>query len=303
MTALITHNAVSEQQLLHIAASLEAGSEHPLAAAIVQAAQAKQISLSDVKDFAAIAGQGVRGVIGHDTVYLGNASLMQAQHIDVSPLRTRADALATQGQTPMYVAVGSQMLGIVAVADPIKAESKAAIYKLHQLGLRVVMLTGDNAATAKAIAQQVGIDEVFAEVLPQDKDKKIAELQQRHAIVAMVGDGINDAPALARADVGFAIGTGTDVAIESADIALMGGSLLGVINAIAISRATVRNIKQNLFGAFVYNSLGIPIAAGILYPVLGVLLNPMIAGAAMAMSSVTVVSNANRLRWFKRQED
>ena len=301
VTALIPASGVSEQHLLTMAASIETGSEHPLAAAIVQAAQEQQLSLSAVQDFAAISGQGVRGVIEHDPVYLGNAGFMQSQQIDISPLRVSAAALATQGQTPMYVAAGQQLLGIVAVADPVKPDSKGAIEKLHQLGLRVVMLTGDNNATAKAIAAQVGIDEVFAEVLPQDKDKKIGELQQRHEIVAMVGDGINDAPALARADVGFAIGTGTDVAIESADIALMGGSLLGVVDAIAISRATVRNIKQNLFGAFVYNSLGIPIAAGVLFPLLGVLLNPMIAGAAMAMSSVTVVSNANRLRWFKRE--
>jgi Cu+-exporting ATPase len=227
---------------------------------------------------------------------------MQSQQIAIGDLRTRADALATEGQTPMYVAQGQKLVGLVAVADPIKSDSKAAIAHLHRQGLRIVMLTGDNAATARAIAAQVGIDEVFAEVLPQDKDKKIAELRQRHDIVAMVGDGINDAPALARADVGFAIGTGTDVAIESADITLMRGSLLGVVDAIAVSRATVRNIKQNLFGAFIYNSLGIPIAAGALFPVLGVLLNPMIAGAAMAMSSVTVVTNANRLRLFKRQE-
>jgi Cu+-exporting ATPase len=302
VTALMPANGVSEQQLLQLAASLEAGSEHPLAAAIVQAAKDKQLSLSTVQDFTAISGQGVRGVIEGDTLYLGNAGLMQTQQIDINPLRLSADALATQGQTPMYVAKGQQLLGIVAVADPIKPDSKIAIEHLHRLGLRVVMLTGDNSATAKAIAEQVGIDDFFAEVMPQDKDKKIAELQQDHEIVAMVGDGINDAPALARADVGFAIGTGTDVAIESADIALMRGSLLGVVDAIAISRATVRNIKQNLFGAFVYNSLGIPIAAGALYPLLGVLLNPMIAGAAMAMSSVTVVSNANRLRWFRRQE-
>ena len=302
VTALMPANGVSEQQLLQLAASLEAGSEHPLAAAIVQAAKDKQLSLSTVQDFTAISGQGVRGVIEGDTLYLGNAGLMQTQQIDINPLRLSADALATQGQTPMYVAKGQQLLGIVAVADPIKPDSKIAIEHLHRLGLRVVMLTGDNSATAKAIAEQVGIDDFFAEVMPQDKNKKIAELQQEHEIVAMVGDGINDAPALARADVGFAIGTGTDVAIESADIALMRGSLLGVVDAIAISRATVRNIKQNLFGAFVYNSLGIPIAAGALYPLLGVLLNPMIAGAAMAMSSVTVVSNANRLRWFRRQE-
>jgi Cu+-exporting ATPase len=303
VTALVPHEGVSEQVLLQVAASLETGSEHPLAAAIIQAAQAQQLDLFAVADFAAVSGQGVRGKIEQEAVYLGNAGFMQAQQIDIETLRARADALAAQGQTPMYVARGQKLLGIVAVADPVKPESKPAIAKLHDLGLRVVMLTGDNAATARAIAAQVGIDDVFAEVMPQDKDKKIADLQQRREVVAMVGDGINDAPALARADVGFAIGTGTDVAIESADIALMRGSLLGVVDAIAISRATVSNIKQNLFGAFVYNSLGIPIAAGILYPLLGVLLNPMIAGAAMAMSSVTVVSNANRLRWFKRQEN
>lgn len=302
VTSLVASEGISEQDVLHMAASIEAGSEHPLAAAIVQAAKEKEINPSAVTDFAALAGQGVRGMVAGEQVYLGSASLMQSQHIDISALRQRADALAAEGQTPMYVARAQQLLGIVAVSDPIKPDSKTAIAKLHSLGLKVVMLTGDNRATAAAIARQVGIDEVFAEVLPQDKDKKIAELQQRQGVVAMVGDGINDAPALARADVGFAIGTGTDVAIESADIALMRGSLTGVVDAIAISRATVRNIKQNLFGAFVYNSLGIPIAAGALYPLLGVLLNPIIAGAAMAMSSVTVVSNANRLRWLKRQE-
>ena len=301
VTTLLASDGITEQALLQLAASLETGSEHPLAAAIIQAAQAQQLALLPVAAFSAVSGQGVRGRIEQDTAYLGNAGFMQAQHIEIDGLRAQADALAAQGQTPMYVARGQQLLGIVAVADPIKADSQAAIASLHALGLRVVMLTGDNTATAQAIAQQVGIDDVFAEVMPQDKDKKIAELQQGGDVVAMVGDGINDAPALARADVGFAIGTGTDVAIESADIALMRGSLLGVVDAIAISRATVSNIKQNLFGAFVYNSLGIPIAAGILYPLLGVLLNPMIAGAAMAMSSVTVVSNANRLRWFKRQ--
>jgi len=303
VTALIPASGVSEQELLRVAASLETGSEHPLAAAIIQAAQAQQLNMLPVTEFTAVSGQGVRGRIEQDSVYLGNAGFMQAQQTDLAEWQARAEELAAQGHTPMYVARAQQLLGIVAVADPIKPESSAAIARMHALGLRVVMLTGDNRATARAIAAQVGIDDVFAEVMPQDKDKTVAELQQRGEIVAMVGDGINDAPALARADVGFAIGTGTDVAIESADIALMRGSLLGVVDAIAISRATVSNIKQNLFGAFVYNTLGIPIAAGILYPLLGVLLNPMIAGAAMAMSSVTVVSNANRLRWFKRQEN
>jgi len=199
----------------------------------------------------------------------------------------------------MYIAKKNMLLGIVAVSDPVKEDSRKAIIQMHKLGLKVIMLTGDNQRTAQAVAQQVGIDSVLAEVLPQDKDKKIAELHQQGEIVAMVGDGINDAPALARADVGFAIGTGTDVAIESADITLMRGSLFGVVDAIAVSKATLRNIKQNLFGAFIYNTLGIPVAAGILFPLMGILLNPMIAGAAMAMSSVTVVSNANRLRWMK----
>ncbi|MCW8988871.1 MAG: HAD-IC family P-type ATPase, partial [Gammaproteobacteria bacterium] len=199
----------------------------------------------------------------------------------------------------MYLAVAGQLKGIIAVSDPIKKDSIEAIQRLHDLGMKVVMLTGDNQLTANAVAKQVGVDEVIAEVLPQDKAAKVVYFQERGEQVAMVGDGINDAPALAQANVGFAIGSGTDVAIESADITLMRGSLYGVADAIAISRATLSNIKQNLFGAFIYNTLGIPVAAGILYPLFGILLNPMIAGAAMAMSSVTVVSNANRLRFFK----
>jgi Cu+-exporting ATPase len=199
----------------------------------------------------------------------------------------------------MFMAVDNKAAGFISVSDAIKADSCEAIRRMHDIGLKVVLLTGDNRATAEAVARQVGIDEVIAEVLPQEKADKVAALQARGESVGMVGDGINDAPALARADVGFAIGTGTDVAIESADITLMRGSLLNVVDAIAISKATVRNIKQNLFGAFIYNALGIPIAAGLLYPLIGVLLNPMIAGAAMAMSSVTVVTNANRLRFFK----
>jgi Cu+-exporting ATPase len=224
---------------------------------------------------------------------------MQRENVDVSAQTEQARALAAQAQTPMYLAVDGKSAGLVAVADPVKPDSKTAIARMHALGLRVVLLTGDNLATAGAVAQQVGIDEVLAEVLPADKAKKVEELQARGEVVAMVGDGINDAPALAQADVGYAIGTGTDVAIEAGDVVLMRGSLHGVPDAIAISRATVRNIRQNLFGAFVYNTLGIPVAAGALYPLAGLLLNPMIAGAAMALSSVTVVSNANRLRFFR----
>ena len=299
VTALIPATGWSEAELLRLAASLETGSEHPLAEAIVAAASARGLALAPLQDFHAIAGHGVQGRINGKSVFFGNARLMQRQRIDIHALQAQADQLAAQAATPMFFAVGGKLAGIIAVADPIKPDSQQAIARLHQLGIKVVMLTGDNAATAQAVAKQIGIDSVQAEVLPQDKDKQVAELIALGEKVGMVGDGINDAPALARANVGFAIGTGTDVAIESADVTLMSGSLHGVPNAIAISRATVRNIRQNLFGAFVYNVLGIPIAAGLLYPLFGVLLNPMIAGAAMAMSSVTVVSNAGRVRWFK----
>ncbi|MFQ6023828.1 MAG: heavy metal translocating P-type ATPase [Acidiferrobacterales bacterium] len=288
-----------EKRLLAAAASLEIGSEHPLAEAIVEAAKEKGLTLSPITGFQAIAGHGVSGEVDNQRALFGNIKLMREQNVDLADLPERAAELAAEAQTAMYLAIDGQAAGIVAVADPIKADSKAAIERLHASGLKVVMVTGDNRATAEAVARQVGIDEVFAEVLPQDKSEKVALLQQRGEIVGMVGDGINDAPALARADVGYAIGTGTDVAIESADVTLMRGSLHGVADAIAISLATVRNIKQNLFGAFIYNTLGIPVAAGVLFPFTGLLLNPMIAGAAMAMSSVTVVSNANRLRWFK----
>ena len=299
VTALVPQAGWDEERLLRLAASLETGSEHPLGEAIVQAAKDKGLQLSPVSDFKAIAGHGVSGTVAGQQALFGNLKLMNDHGIDVDGLPRQAGELAAQAHTPMYLAVDGEAAGIVAVADPIKADSKAAIERLHAVGLKVVMVTGDNRATAEAVARQVGIDEVFAEVLPQDKAEKVALLQQRGEIVGMVGDGINDAPALARADVGYAIGTGTDVAIESADVTLMRGSLHGVADAIAISLATVRNIKQNLFGAFIYNTLGIPVAAGVLFPFTGLLLNPIIAGAAMAMSSVTVVSNANRLRWFK----
>jgi Cu+-exporting ATPase len=288
-----------QDRLLSVAASLEVGSEHPLAEAILAAASKRNLELAAVQNFSAIAGFGVEGLVSGQRLLLGNDKLMSERQVDVSVHLDQFQSLATQAQTPMFVAIDGLYLGIIAVADPIKIDSKAAIERLQQAGLKVVMLTGDNQVTAAAVARQVGVDEVLADVLPGDKANKVAELQQRGEVVGMVGDGINDAPALARADVGFAIGSGTDVAIESADITLMRGSLHGVADAIEVSKATVRNIKQNLFGAFVYNSLGIPVAAGVLFPFTGLLLNPVIAGAAMAMSSLTVVSNANRLRWFE----
>jgi Cu+-exporting ATPase len=299
VTDVVPAGSWNEKDLLRIAAGIESSSEHPLAEAIVEAAQQKKLEVGTVSDFEAIAGHGVSGTLEGKSVLLGNAKLMHDRGIDTDELETDAEILALTAQTPMYLAVNGELAGIIAVADPIKPDSKAAIERLHKRGIKVVMLTGDNSKTASVVAEQVGVDEVIAEVLPEDKASKVVALQQQGDIVGMVGDGINDAPALASANIGFAIGTGTDVAIESADVALMRGSLHGVPDAIDISKATVRNIKQNLFGAFVYNTLGIPVAAGILFPFFGILLNPIIAGGAMAMSSVTVVSNANRLRLFR----
>ena len=303
VTSIIALGDWSEQKLLQWGASLEQRSEHPLAESIVAAAKDSQIVLLGVENFAAIAGHGVEALIEGKEVLLGNRKLMGDKGVDVSSLENSVLELTEKAETPMYVAVAGKAAGIISVADAVKSDSKDAIRRMHDAGLKVVLLTGDNRVTAEAVAAQVGIDEVIAEVLPEDKAAKVADLQTRGERVGMVGDGINDAPALARADVGFAIGTGTDVAIESADISLMQGSLHGIVDAIEISKATVRNIKQNLFGAFVYNSLGIPIAAGVLYPFIGMLLNPMIAGGAMAMSSLTVVSNANRLRMFRPRAD
>lgn len=299
VTSVLALDAWTDAQLLQWAASAEKGSEHPLAEAIVTAANEQQLDFLQVTNFSAIAGHGVAAVIEGRSVLLGNRRLMSDRDVDISALEATVQELTSLAQTPMFMAVDEKAVGVISVSDAIKADSVEAIRRMHEIGLKVVLLTGDNHVTANAVAKQVGIDEVIAEVLPQEKADKVAAMQARGEVVGMVGDGINDAPALARADVGFAIGTGTDVAIESADITLMRGSLLGVVDAIAISKATVRNIKQNLFGAFIYNSLGIPIAAGVLYPFIGLLLNPMIAGAAMAMSSVTVVTNANRLRFFK----
>jgi Cu+-exporting ATPase len=299
VTDIVPFQGADADHLLAIAATVEAGSEHPLAAAIVAAADARGLERLELVSFEALGGRGVRAEMGGQTVLLGTLKLMAEHGVFLGHLQGEAERLAGEGKTPIYMALNEAGAGVIAVADPIKADSLDAIARLHREGMTVVMLTGDHKATAEAVARQVGIDAVIAEVLPEEKDRHIERLQGQGRTVAMVGDGINDAPALARADVGFAIGSGTDVAIESADITLMRGSLHGVADAIAISRATVRNIKQNLFGAFVYNSLGIPVAAGVLYPVMGLLLNPMIAGAAMALSSFTVVSNANRLRFFR----
>lgn len=300
VTALGDYN---DEQVLQKAASLESGSEHPLAAAILAAAEEKGIKLDKVRKFHAVAGHGITGRIDGQLWLFGNAALMAEHGIGIDYHHGKMAELAALGQTPMLLAVDQSVVGIVSVADPIKADSARAIKQLHQRGVRVLMVTGDNEITARAIAAQAGIGEIRAQVLPQDKAAVVKELQAQGETVGMVGDGINDAPALAQADVGFAIGTGTDVAIESADVVLLQGSLLKVPEAMALSKLTVANIKQNLLGAFFYNTIGIPVAAGLLYPLFGILLNPMIAGAAMAMSSVTVVSNANRLRWIKLDED
>ncbi|WP_444934251.1 heavy metal translocating P-type ATPase [Microbulbifer sp. JTAC008] len=289
-------------ELLRLVASLEQGSEHPLAEAIVTAAHDKNLELQSPANFEAITAHGVSGDIGGSRVLLGNTKLMQKEAIPLDVWNERAATLAAAGRTVMYAAVDGKLRGIIAVADPIRADAQTAIERLSKLGLRIEMLTGDNHGSAEAVARQLGIDRVHAELLPEDKEGIVAELQKKGERVGMVGDGINDAPALARADVGFAIGAGTDVAIESADVTLMRSSLHGVANAVELSRATLHNIKQNLFGAFIYNTLGIPIAAGVLYPITGMLLSPIVAGGAMALSSLTVVSNANRLRFFKPSE-
>lgn len=299
---LIVDKTYTEKYILTVASSIESGSEHPLAQAIVDSTIEQGIDPEKVSDFNAIAGYGVQAVFNGHQLLFGNQKLMQKSGVELSSFVTKAQTFADEAKTPMYLAIDNKLAAIIAVSDPIKEDSIAAIKRLQANDIRVVMLTGDNRATAKAVAKKVGITEVFAEVLPEDKSNKVAELQAQGEIVGMTGDGINDAPALALANVGFAIGTGTDVAIESADITLMRGSLHGLADAIAVSKATLRNIKQNLFGAFVYNIAGVPFAAGLLYPFFGLLLNPVIAGAAMAFSSLTVVSNANRLRFFKPQE-
>jgi Cu+-exporting ATPase len=286
----------SAEQLLAFAAAVELGSEHPLAASIVDGARTRSVEIADHGDFQSITGQGATAKVGEARVAVGNTRLMRAVGAEDASLESAAGALREDGQTVVFVAVDGRPAGLLGVADPVKATTPEAIRWLHGEGLKVVMLTGDNATTAQAVARRIGIDEVRAEVTPEDKHRIVRELQEQGAIVAMAGDGINDAPALAQADVGIAMGTGTDVAMQSAEVTLVKGDLLGVARARALSEATMRNIRQNLFFAFAYNSAGVPIAAGILYPFFGLLLSPMIAAAAMSMSSVSVIANALRLR-------
>jgi Cu+-exporting ATPase len=288
---------VPENELLRLTAAAERSSEHPLGSAIVALAWGRSLVLTQPQEFSAVAGHGIQARIDGREVLVGNAKLLRERGI--TPDEVTGQSLADEGKTPVFVAVDGTFAGVIAIADSPKESSREAIAQLHSLGLEVAMLTGDNRRTAEAIARQVGVDRVLAEVLPEGKSDEIKKLQAAGKVVAMVGDGINDAPALAQADVGIAMGTGTDVAIEAADVTLVRGDLRGVYASIALSRATIRNVKQNLFFAFIYNVLGIPIAAGLLYPITGWLLSPIIASAAMALSSVSVISNALRLRSFK----
>ena len=299
VTDVVLADGRNIKELMKLAASLEQASEHPLAEAIVEKAEKERISLEKAVDFKAVEGQGVLGTVEGKTVLAGNLRMMQAQNIATAGLETKAEELADRGRTVLYIAADQQILGLLAVADTVKKTSAQAIREMQKMGLSVVMLTGDHEKTAKAIQRELGIERVVAEVLPQDKEKEVRRLQTEGHKVAMVGDGINDAPALARADVGIAIGAGTDVAIESADIVLMKSDLLDAVSAIQLSRAVIKNIKENLFWAFCYNAIGIPLAAGVFYPLLGWQLSPMFGSAAMSFSSVFVVTNALRLKGFK----
>jgi Cu+-exporting ATPase len=285
-----------EAELVRLAASLERGSEHPLAAAIAAGGTARGLRLSDAASFESVTGKGVRGVVDGRKVAIGSRRMLEELGIDPGELATKADQLRADGQTVVFVAVDGRAAGILGVADPIKGTAAEAVRKLHEEKLKVVMLTGDNQTTALAVARRLGLDDVRAEVLPEGKGEAVKQLQAEGRAVAMAGDGINDAPALAQADVGIAMGTGTDVAMESAGVTLVKGDLGGIVRLRRLSRATMRNIRQNLVFAFLYNVLGVPIAAGVLYPFFGILLSPMIASAAMTLSSVSVIMNALRLR-------
>jgi len=299
VTDIITSNGIKENDLLQLTASAEKGSEHPLGEAIVKGAEDKGLEFKKLDSFNAIPGHGIEVTIEGKNILAGNRKLMVERNISLENLESTSNKLAEEGKTPMYVAIDNKIAGIIAVADTVKENSKRAIEKLHQMGIEVAMITGDNRRTAEAIAKQVGIDRTLAEVLPQDKANEVKKLQSEGKKVAMVGDGINDAPALAQADIGIAIGSGTDVAMESADIVLMRSDLMDVPTAIQLSKSTIKNIKENLFWAFAYNTLGIPVAMGALYLFGGPLLNPMFAAAAMSLSSVSVLANALRLKRFK----
>jgi Cu+-exporting ATPase len=296
VSVVTADTAIDEATLLRLAASLERGSEHPLAAAIVAGAEERGVKLTESTRFESITGKGVSGEVDGHEVSLGNRALLEELGIDSTGLTEQAEALRAQGQTVMFAIVDGKAAGLLGVADPIKPTTAEAIKQLHDEGIRIVMVTGDSHPTAHAVASALSIDEVIAEVLPNQKAAVVKRFQAEGRKVAMAGDGINDAPALAEAEVGIAMGTGTDVAIESAGVTLVKGDLRGIVRAIRLSRATMRNIKQNLFFAFLYNALGIPIATGVLYPFSGVLLSPMIAAAAMSFSSVSVIANAVRLR-------
>jgi Cu+-exporting ATPase len=295
LAALVPVTGQNESDILRFAASLERGSEHPLAAAIVAGAEKKGIQLADTRDFRSITGKGVVGAVDGKQVALGNRRLLEELGVAAGEFSARAEEMRKEGQTVMFLAVDSSIAGLIGVADPVKPSTPEAIRMLHDDGVRIVMLTGDNRTTAEAVAKKLGIDDIQAEVLPEQKGEVVRRLQSQGHIVAMAGDGVNDAPALAQAHVGIAMGTGTDVAMESAGVTLVKGDLRGIVKARRLSRATMSNIRQNLFFAFVYNALGIPIAAGVLYPFFGTLLSPVIASVAMTFSSVSVISNALRL--------
>ena len=296
MTAIRPTGGFAEDELLRLAAGLEKASEHPLGAAIVAAATKRGMKLADPVDFDSPTGKGVTGTVEGRKMLIGNAAFLAGEGVDTKAMAAEADELRRDGATAIFAAIDGKPAGILAIADPIKETTPQAIAALHAEGVRIVMLTGDNRTTAEAVARKLGIDEVEAEVLPDRKSEVVARLRKEGRVVAMAGDGVNDAPALAAADVGIAMGTGTDVAIESAGVALLKGDLTGIARARQLSRATMSNIRQNLFFAFIYNAAGVPIAAGVLYPVFGLLLSPIIAAAAMALSSVSVIGNALRLR-------
>jgi Cu+-exporting ATPase len=295
LVSIVPADGVDEGELLRLAASVERGSEHPLAQAILNAAKGRGLDLGDVSDFASPSGKGATGTVDGRKIALGNAMLMGELNIATKQLDGTAEAARQQGATAIYMAIDGRAAGVLAIADPIKPSARAALQKLREDGLRIVMLTGDNATTARAVASQLGIDEIEAGILPERKSEVVLRLRKQGRRVAMVGDGVNDAPALAAADIGVAMGSGTDVAIESAGVTLLTGDLMGLVRARRLSVATMRNIRQNLAFAFLYNSAGVPIAAGVLYPVFGILLSPMLGAAAMALSSVSVIGNALRL--------